>query len=1243
MAQPTDKQFDALLGISRKMEQSLEGIEKALAAGNAAGVNAGRSGAVNNLASMATSINIIIKSLFFKKLNKQNSDTVLKFIEGVVTTVSSITPKKLDSLANFATGISNFIETLSKISLVGIAKIALLGKVMFHGKNPLLKRIIEGASNSIKHITGKDADKLQKTGAGIFLLADGLKTLAKALGYLALVAIAAPLIILGAATARLVVGMFVSIGKRGGDIKKGGAGIKMLGKGLMNLALGLAVLALVTKIIDAQTVMEIIGVVAALSLTFFIIGKGSKEIHKGSKVVKEMGLSLVSLGLGIAFLSLVLLIVPPKILLAGMFVLIGYALVFGLIGKASKNIAEGALAIILGIAVGLFFLAGGLLIFFEALNRIKIENALLGIAVIGILAALFTEIGFAGPFIEDGALAVGAIGAALIVFSLGLIIYSLALKGVIAMFKNDWEIAALATVGIIVGLAGIFSLLGVLSPAIALGSVALALMGASLIVFSLGLILYSLVLKGVMGIFKNDWEKAKEGTKQIMFGLAKAFSLIGLLIVPIALGSAALGLMGVALMAFSGGLLLFSLAVKAVMKMDLYDERKKEFKGTSILKAIAKGISSLAWYLIPVALGTPVAAMLGVSLIMISTGLMAAAKALKPINEMGVKTFTEALFSEERGIIPAVARGFKKIYKDFGGGGFLGALRTLTGTDPVSMGIRIVKGMGAALEDVAGGIAAYANFDRFPIKVPNKKGDKLVYDTINLFDTVDKISEILIGGGNIKDGFLYSIADVFGKIGQAYPTGNFWEGDGDVKAGIKSVRGIGDALQSIAGGIVAFSNFEKFPIQVVDEKDKTKLIYDTVNLFTIPDKITSTLLGDGTPEGNGFLFTLAKVFGTIGKQYPSGFLKGKSKVRKGADAVKEMGDAIAGIAAGIVAFADSKAIPDEFDPITGKPTHFTKLNMDMIIGNITRVVTAIPTIFASIDEDVLDDAKDRAKGYKKITEAFENLGSAFKRVKDAFFIKGDEGKDQGMLSLLSTEITNFTNAMAKPINMDSMVNLGLLASMFEKFGAQADPFKDFAAAFERFNKSFGSFAGNMALFAKNFKLFTPQLKVYEKFAALLNGQAYYGPRFAIFEDSFRRMASDLRPFSENFKLMDDKTIQAFRFWTEALTSFVKISPDTFKSVADEVAKLKDVLPRDKEETTENKPENQPSRLLGGIFNTPSVAPSQQVTQSKTQEPVNSGMSKQIEDLTIAISQLMTALSPLKDLNTQGGKLHVTME
>ena len=85
------------------------------------------------------------------------------------------------------------------------------------------------------------------------------------------------------------------------------------------------------------------------------------------------------------------------------------------------------------------------------------------------------------------------------------------------------------------------------------------------------------------------------------------------------------------------------------------------------------------------------------------------------------------------------------------------------------------------------------------------------------------------------------------------------------------------------------------------------------------------------------------------------------------------------------------------------------------------------------------------------------------------------------------------------------------------------------------------------------------------------------------------------------------------------------------------------LIRDKEETTENKPENQPSRLLGGIFNTPSVAPSQQVTQSKTQEPVNSGMSKQIEDLTIAISQLMTALSPLKDLNTQGGKLHVTME
>jgi hypothetical protein len=1002
------------------MEKSLENIEKSLLPAGAA-TGEGASAATSNLASMSLSIKTIVSALSGKSFKKTNADTILKFTEGMAAVAQDVDANSLKSLADLSTGISKFIETMSGISLMGMAKIMLASKIFIGGKNSLLGRIMRGISSSLGDFSNDQLEKVKKAGEGISSIGEGLKALSSAMGYLALVALAAPLVLIGAATARVVVGMFVSLGENAENIQKGGEAIGELGKGLVALSAGIATIALVAALVPAKLILESIVMIASLSLTFALIGKASETIIEGSNAVQKMGIALGVLSMGVALISLVVLLVPPKVLLGGMLLVAGYALVFAIAGKASKLIAEGAMVTILGIALGLFFFSGALLVFSLAIDKIGIGEAFLGIGLLFGFGVLFSQIGFESPLIRRGTEAMLMMSVGLAAFGVGLLLYALSLKGVMALFKNDWKEAAIGTVGIIIGMVGLFSLAGFAMPLIEPGAAAVASMGVALAIFGAGMLIYALTLKGVMALFKNDWEIASKATAGIILGLGVMFTAIGVMSPFIALGSVALLTMGISLAVFSVGFVLFSLATKAALSMGVVKEGKDgyEFTGTSIIESIMKGFArvGMPWISVPAAIGAASAVAVGASLLVLSMGLLFTSKVMEKIPDAA--DFNKKIFDKDNGIIGNLFEKFAEIGKKYGG------FSMLLGLDDVSMGARAVKRISSTLSELAGGIAAFAKVDEVPVKIPDKNGN-LKWTTVSLSTTLSNIRTVMIGEDG-KGGILLTMAKIFGEIGnmpevtgipagtKLSGAGGFFArmisnitGDTPMQRGIRAVSSIGDVLQSLAGGITAFANVNEIPVQVPDPKDPSKLIYKTVSLSTVLSNVRAVMIGE---DGKGgILLSLASIFGEIGNMpeitgIPAssqlsgtgGFfarmllsITGDTPLQRGIKAVSSIGDVLSTLAGGITAFANVDEIPVQIPSADGKSLIYKAVSLKDIVANIKAsligdgpsgsnpgLLLSLASVFAQIGNDYPDGFFTDsvvANGAESVREISESIG-----------------------------------------------------------------------------------------------------------------------------------------------------------------------------------------------------------------------------------------------------------------------------
>jgi hypothetical protein len=257
---------------------------------------------------------------------------------------------------------------------------------------------------------GEAANELEKFQA-IFAIGRGV------LGYaagMALVAILAPLVLIGAAVFGLSIRLLVKAAGTGAANVEAMNAVNTLGKGALIFAGTMALVAFIAPLV-------LVGA-AAFSLSVLMVGLALKVLGKDSK---KAGKGLIWMGLGVlafsASLALSAMILQGDIndyLKVGL-LLGGTAFVFYFIGRGYKQIGYGAL-VVAAMGLGLLIFNFGYIPFMETAQKVTLEDAGRQAAILTGIATVFGLAGFAAGFILAGAGAFAAAGISLVVLTYGL-------------------------------------------------------------------------------------------------------------------------------------------------------------------------------------------------------------------------------------------------------------------------------------------------------------------------------------------------------------------------------------------------------------------------------------------------------------------------------------------------------------------------------------------------------------------------------------------------------------------------------------------------------------------------------------------------------------------------------------------------------------------------------------------------------------------------------------------------------
>ena len=351
--------------------------------------------------------------------------------------------------------------------------------------------------------------------------------------------------------------------------------------------------------------------------------KNTKDIDKGAKAAKNITVLVGNLLTTSIFLTIAIITAVPAILGATLLsVMVDIIIpVAKKISKNNKEMSESA-----GSALAFTALTGLMLISTYFLAKIS-ENgleALLGsIVVFGIITIniiTFKSLGEAEEEITKGAIAMAIMSVSLLLFGVALGKISQATKDV--TWKQFGMIAALTGLfAVVVGVMGIEPISG----AILLGSIAMITMSVSLLIFGVALGKISQATKDV------TWKQF--GMIVALTGaLSVTTAAIGFLIVPIALGAAAMLIMSIGLLPFAISLSLIS---KATEKMNSNQVNII----TESMESFAESVSYMALLSIPIALGSVVLGNMGVALYKFVKSL----KLIKDMGEVPIKEVHQTL------------------------------------------------------------------------------------------------------------------------------------------------------------------------------------------------------------------------------------------------------------------------------------------------------------------------------------------------------------------------------------------------------------------------------------------------------------------------------------------------------------------------------------------------------------------------------------------------------------------------
>ena len=753
---------------------------------------------------------------------------------------------------------------------------------------------------------GKSLNKMSKTLKHLSIALLGLSV-----GLILMGLLTEP-ILYGLATASLVVltlaGMFWLIDKMQIDksMRKISRSLIMASGAILSVAVSLVLSSLIISSLGWAEVGKVLLLVGTVALTFFVVNKVMRKGgNKGAVALIFAAGAILAVSVAIFLARLLIGPVDAENIMEtfGVLVVIGaVAAVFALAGVGEKFIKKGSIAMMF---------AGGAMIVI-ALGVYAMKKAIDGIswgdlgkiAAIIVGLALVMGIAGAGPlpgFIALGSAAMIVAGIALITIGAGVNVFNNAIKDL--SWENVGMMAAIiGGLALVMGIAGA----GPLPAFIALGSAAMMVAGIALIPIGAGVAVMSKAVENLT-MDKVAIIGASIG------GLALVMGAAGLASPLILLGSAAMLVAGVALIAIAGGVTILSaLPAKIFAKGGLFaDSGQTGFFGGAksnfevMMDAIADGVSVNPFTAAGMLLGGAAFIAAGIALLTIGAGI-------SEFQKIAEKADLKKLNTNVNLIVSSLAETFGQVGKKYPGG----AAGLFSGGSLVSQGIDATSGMGRALTGIARGMQSMANL-QFPTKF-DKEGNPIEFESMDS----DAPARVAVNAGIITG----VLADVFGKIGKKYPGGKaslftaiFGGGKkSPVADGISSVMGMGDALTGIALGVQAMADL-KFPTAY--DKDGKPTAFESVNISDKIKDVTKNvdliLLGENGQGG------LVGTFSNVGKKNgPDRGLFTSSAYEKGVEMIQNVGNPLLSLAKAVQMMAELK-FPTGFDK-DGNPTGFVK-------------------------------------------------------------------------------------------------------------------------------------------------------------------------------------------------------------------------------------------------------------------------------------------------------------------------------
>ena len=402
------------------------------------------------------------------------------------------------------------------------------------------------------------------------------------------------------------------INKNRGKIKRA---LKTLTKMAISLLSFAQSMKLLSKDINPKIMLAVLilgAVILEIVLILILIKFVSKSIKKALRILLYITLALLMFFIAIGLISLlaITIAIPTLIAIGLMVLLVG---ILFLIGVFKSQILWGGIVLVL-IGVALLIFGYAIQMFVQAISGLLENNYWLW-ATIAIMALVGICIILGIPPISEfaaiGAIILILISSSLLVFAMGLLLMSVALKQIDSALFKDFSISFMIIIGMFAMAAGAMAL-------IILGSISFTLIGASLIPFAFGILAVNLALTTINPEFFDKFV-------DVMNRVIMVYTIAGLGMLFLVLGAVAMTLVGASLLPFALGILAVNLVLKTVNPEEFTD------KLLPIVKCLGKifvAAALLAVFAVP---GTIALLLVSSSLLPFALSLILTWKALEKI------------------------------------------------------------------------------------------------------------------------------------------------------------------------------------------------------------------------------------------------------------------------------------------------------------------------------------------------------------------------------------------------------------------------------------------------------------------------------------------------------------------------------------------------------------------------------------------------------------------------------------